>query len=213
MPRPPRRKTELSDAEITVGPEDDGLDVARFPNVVEEETAKEYRHARLPRELIPFVEYSDKFFSPAKQQAMAEKRMYASDDPVVIPKDRPHTITSGIDLLILKEKRRAAGGRDVPGELNVPFSVGPFSSSSLDNYYPRKLEQAAAFVEGKLYLEDAEGKPLSKFAIAHRMKAIGAPLPEGYDYLNTQDPCPSYWPDQAKYSHLWGLRHRVMEEA
>lgn len=231
----------------------------------------------LSSELMPYVEFADRFFCPVRQQALAEGRRIKADrgmslqeelkkeltfkdgfqigplmrqgldevrpetiedlytmdyqhtdmNPIVIekygkliltivarherekpaepkgntPSVRPSRIRTGLDLLILKEKRQEIRAK-------IPFSVGAYSAGEYDPQYEQTLNKAISFVESCLYLEDAEGKPFTPWAIAQKMKAIGLPLPTEYSYLGDGESCPSYWEDADKYKHLVQMRHR-----
>lgn len=223
-----------SGTEIDIGKPDDGLDAASFPSVKEEEAAKEYHHARIPKDLIPFVEYSDKFFSPMKQQAMAEKRrdtawakaaakaaesgfVGSEAATALMNRSRPDFITTALDLLILREKREERDRLGGLESISPPFTVCGRTAEPNSRSYENVLAAALSFIDSCLYLEDAEGKPLSKYAVAERLKAIGVPFPEEYaEFRYLEDypvPPQSYWPDAANYAHLTKLRHRAMDEA
>lgn len=119
------------------------------------------------------------------------------------------------DLLILRSKREETGTSKNPNEdLSPPFSVCNLSSSPDREDYEKTLEECLAFIDTCMYLEDAEGKPLPKWTVAQRLRAIGIPLPiayQGYGYLPSVDYLPPYWEDAGDYAHLMEPRHRVLD--
>ena len=179
--------------------------------------------AVLPIELQPFVQDSDKFFSPTKQKEMAEKRKDAAW--VVAAKEaeksgiihdvklrvRPSMIRNGLDLLILREKTREG-----TVEARVPFCVGAFAGEPNSRDYDRIMIKALDYVDSCLYLEDREGKKLTTHVVASRLRSAGIKLPPGYrefEYLeNSATNAPSYWPDADNYAHLCNIRHRIAED-
>lgn len=72
------------------------------------------------------------------------------------------------------------------------------------------------FIDSCRFMEDAEGNPLSNWAVASRLQVMGVGLLgyEAFQYLSGEV-ClePSYWPDAEEYAYLMGPRHRVLEEA
>lgn len=119
-------------------------------------------------------------------------------------------ITSAKDLLILREKRKS------DPELKVSFSVGGYTGIIDSSDYWQILNYVLTFVDACLYLEDSEGNPRSKWAVARSLRALNIEIPdithEEYMYLepNYEDDV-AYFPDRDDYKHLWALRHRAME--
>jgi hypothetical protein len=69
MPRPSKRPPDPEETTVDIGE-----DVIPGTPAQEEPAAKEYKPADLGLELNPYRVYSDKFFSPLRQQAYAEER-------------------------------------------------------------------------------------------------------------------------------------------
>jgi hypothetical protein len=119
-------------------------------------------------------------------------------------------ITSAKDLLILREKRKS------DPNLRPTFSIARWSCDTRYEAYDYVLDVALKFLDECLCLEDAEGRPKSKWAIGQTLSALKMEFPEEYAEYRYLQPdfveAPSYWSDRADYSHLWQLKHRQMEE-
>jgi hypothetical protein len=119
-------------------------------------------------------------------------------------------IKSAKDLLILREKRKT------DKELHPSFHIGAYKARFDDPIrYEEKLKKALTFIDACLDTHDVEGKPITPFAQAHGLRAIGVELPEHlscFEYLPVTHPeIPSFWADAENYTHLWQQKRRVFD--